>query len=180
MFLEQYLQIVNTYTSQEQAVAALDAIIFKGFPLAKIFLLAPSNFIVKPENMLLLSRLVKQERIGTFISTSTGLTKGFVFGNLTGSAVGVVLGLGILAIPGLGQMALSSAMLFTLISGGICTATGGVVGSLIGFGLSEAKVKEYNELIAQGKFLLVIEGTKEEIATVQDILIAQQKSRQIP
>jgi gas vesicle protein len=177
MILDQHLQTVGIYTSAQKAVEALDGLILKGFPLVKIFLLGPSD--VAPQKSLEMSKLIKQERFGTVTGTINGLTKGFFLGNMTGSVVGIALGLGLLCLPGLGQVALSWAIIFTAISSGMGTVTGGIIGSLIALGLSEAQMKEYNNLISQGKFLIVIEGTKEEIASAREILRAQKGQRSL-
>ncbi len=179
MNLDEHLRAVGIYHNQQLIVQDLDRLILKGFPLVKILLLGPSDLEVKGENSLFLGRLIEQNKIGTITGTTTGLTKGFFLGNLAGSTVGVLLGLGLLCLPGLGQIALSSAMIFTLISGGICTVTGGIIGSFIGLGLSEGQVKEYQNLISQGKFLIVIKGTKEEIAYAEDILKVQKGQKSL-
>lgn len=77
MILDQDLQILKIYSTQEEALRSLDDLILKGFPLVKIFLLGPNGLTVKPENSLPLNRLIEQEKIGTVTGTRTGLTKGF-------------------------------------------------------------------------------------------------------
>lgn len=50
---------------------------------------------------------------GAITGTVTGLKKGLVLGNLIGGSSGLLLGLGLLALPGVGQVVLSSAIAFT-------------------------------------------------------------------
>lgn len=99
-----------------------------------------------------------------------GLKKGLVLGNLIGGASGLLLGAGLLALPGVGQVMLSTAIVFTLLSGGICTATGGLIGGLIGLGLTAEQAKKHSRLVANGNILLLIEGTMQEIDRSQQLL----------
>ena len=50
---------------------------------------------------------------GAITGTVTGLKKGLVLGNLIGGSSGLLLGLGLLALPGVGQVILFSAIAFT-------------------------------------------------------------------
>jgi len=179
MILNEHLQTCGIYSNHQTVVEALDELIFKGFPLSKIFLLCPNNMELKAKNSLFVTKLKEQEQIGSINGTILGLTKCFCLGNLTGSIAGVLLGVGLLCLPGIGQVTTSIAMLFTLISAGVGTATGGVIGSLVGLGLSEAKMQEYNRIIDEGKFLIIIQGTKEEIAYAEDVLTIFQGERTI-
>jgi hypothetical protein len=73
------------------------------------------------------------------------------------------LGAGLIALPGVGQLVLSSAIAFVLLSSGICTAAGGVVGALIGLGLTAKQAQTYSQQVSNGSSLLVVEGTARDI-----------------
>jgi hypothetical protein len=75
-----------------------------------------------------------------------------------------------LALPGVGQVMLSTAIGFTLLNGGICTAAGGLIGGLIGLGLTAEQAKKHDRLVANGNVLLLIEGTVQEIDRAQELL----------
>lgn len=107
---------------------------------------------------------------GRVTGTATGLKKGLVIGNIAGGATGLLLGAGLIALPGVGQLVLSSAIGFVLLSGGICTAAGGVTGALIGLGLTSAQAKAYSQQIAGGSYLLIVEGTSQQIERAEYLL----------
>lgn len=114
-----------------------------------------------PEN---LSKLPTSD-LGAITGTATGLKKGLVLGNLIGGTSGLLLGIGLLALPGVGQVVLSSVIVFTLLSGRIGTAAGGLMGALIGLGLTSEQAKKYSQLVANGNILLLVEGTVQESVT---------------
>jgi hypothetical protein len=65
---------------------------------------------------------------------------------------------------------LSSAIAFMLLSGGICTAAGGLTGALIGLGLTSEQAKAHSHKVAEGSFLIIVEGTAQEIDRARHLL----------
>lgn len=155
--LSQQRQVIGTFSSREEAGKALDCLVFSGFPLAQVFLLGQGDR--EGQNSLNLPC----ESFGAIAGTATGLKKGMFLGNLVGGATGLILGMGILALPGVGQILMSGAIGFTLLSGGICTAAGGLAGALIGLGLTSEQAKAYQQQISQGSVLLIVEGSEQEV-----------------
>ena len=47
---------------------------------------------------------------------------------------------------------------------------GGLVGALIGWGVPEDRAKFYDEMLAQGKYVVLMEGTQVEISGAEAIL----------
>jgi len=169
--LKQGSRTIGTFSNPESAARALDRLILAGFPLANIFLIG-KDFATWEQNGKVVQgcQLVNQVQPGAIAGTALGLTKGLVAGNVLGGAAGVLLGLGLLALPGVGQVALGSAVVFTLLSGGICTAAGGMIGALIGLGMTETQAREYSQQVAKGYYLIVVSGTDREIRCAERLL----------
>lgn len=165
--LTQHRKVIGTFSSREAAGQAIDRLVLSGFPIAQVFLLG-QNSSEMPENAPS-SKLVS-DSFGTVTGTTTGLKKGIILGNLAGGTTGLLLGVGLIALPGVGQLMLSSAIAFVLLSGGVCTAAGGLTGALIGLGLTAQQAKNYTQQICRGSFLLVIEGTVRDIDRAQHLL----------
>jgi hypothetical protein len=161
--LTQHRQAIRLYSNRAVAGQALDQLVLSGFPIAQVFLLGESEHKDHPANL-------PAPPYGRITGTATGLKKGLLMGNLAGGATGLLLGAGLIALPGVGQLVLSSAIAFVLLSGGICTAAGGVTGALIGLGLTSAQAKAYSQQIAGGSFLLIVEGTPQEIDRAEHLL----------
>ena len=169
MILKQSRRAIAVFSERDLAEHAFDQLVLSGFPLSKVFLLGQAlEGDSRHEGALIPQTALNQ--LGDITGTATGLKKGLVVGNIVGGTAGFLLGLGLLALPGMGQVVLTSAIALTLISTGACTAAGGVIGVLTGLGLTSEQAKAYAKQIAEGKFLLVIEGTTQALNRAERIL----------
>ncbi|NJL51804.1 MAG: signal transduction histidine kinase (STHK), LytS [Hydrococcus sp. SU_1_0] len=164
--LNQHRRVVGIFSGREAAGVALDQIVLSGFPLAQVFLIGKDGY--DPETSLR-AELFSAD-FGKITGTATGLKKGMALGNIVGGTTGLLLGVGLIALPGVGQLMLSSAIAFILISGGICTAAGGLTGALIGLGVTSEQAKAYSQKVSEGSFLLIVEGTISEIERARHLL----------
>lgn len=85
-----------------------------------------------------------------------GATAGGVSGALLGGTLGWLVGLGALAIPGIGPFVAAGPIMAALAGAGLGGAVGGVTGSLIGLGMPEYEAKRYEESIRKGSMLLSV------------------------
>lgn len=103
-----------------------------------------------------------------------GATTGAAAGGAIGGLTGLLVGLGTLAIPGIGPIMLAgataTALATTLAGGAIGAVTGGLIGALIGLGIPEERAKVYNDRVAQGGYLVMVDGTDEQITLAERIL----------
>ncbi|MCU0537381.1 MAG: general stress protein, partial [Hydrococcus sp. Prado102] len=103
-----------------------------------------------------------------------GAKTGAVTGGVLGGVTGLLVGLGALAIPGIGPIMLAgaeaTALATTLAGGAIGAAAGGLVGALIGLGIPEERANVYNDRVSRGDFLVIVYATEAEIARAQTIL----------
>jgi hypothetical protein len=162
--LSQQQEVIKTFSSREAAGQALHHLVLLGFPIAQVFLLGHGC----KEN--LYSIELPSKFYGTVTGTATGLKQGMFLGNLMGGATGLLLGAGLISLPGVGQLALSGAIAFVLLSAGVCTAAGGLMGSLIGLGLTSDQAKVFSQQTAKGKVLLLVEGTAQDIDLARHLL----------
>ena len=81
-------------------------------------------------------------------------------GASTGAAIGGVLGwlvgIGALAIPGIGPIVAAGPVVAALAGAGAAGATGGLVGGLIGAGIPEIEAKRYAGRIREGAYLISV------------------------
>lgn len=100
-----------------------------------------------------------------------GAKAGAVAGAATGGLMGLIGGLGALLIPGIGAAAEAGIVLAnTLLGGAFGAAGGGLVGALIGWGVPEDQAQYYDERVAAGDYLVIMEGTEAEIRQAEGIL----------
>ena len=112
-----------------------------------------------------------QERVGD--KSDEGAATGAVTGGVLGGLTGLLVGLGSLAIPGIGPIMLAGAtattLATTLAGAGIGAAAGSLIGALIGLGIPEERARVYNERVERGQYLVIVDGTDAEIATVEAV-----------
>lgn len=103
-----------------------------------------------------------------------GAAAGALTGGALGGITGLLVGLGALAIPGIGPIifagAEATAIATTLAGGAIGAATGGLVGALVGLGIPEEKAKIYNDRVSGGSFLVMVTGTEAEVKRAESIM----------
>lgn len=99
-------------------------------------------------------------------------------GAALGGTVGLLAGLGLIAIPGIGPV-LAGGWLVTTAMGVVFGGAGGLTGSLIHAGHIDKHAEAYNEAVRNGGTLVVVRCNDEQIATVRTLLTAE-GSRALP
>ena len=98
---------------------------------------------------------------------------GAIAGITIGGFAGLLIGLGALAIPGVGPVMLAGATataIASAISGGVIgAAAGSLTGGLVGLGIPEDRAKLYGDRIAQGDYLVIVEGSEADINLAKSI-----------
>ncbi|HSR58612.1 MAG TPA: hypothetical protein VLL57_10500 [Candidatus Binataceae bacterium] len=99
-----------------------------------------------------------------------GLTGGGA-GVVVGGALGWLVGIGSLAIPGLGPFIAAGPIMAALAGAGAGAVTGGIVGSLVGMGMPEYEAKRYQGKIRDGNILIAVHAdTSDEVSRAKQIM----------
>jgi hypothetical protein len=85
-----------------------------------------------------------------------GATTGVASGAVIGGALGWLVGIGALAIHGLGPFIAAGPIMGLLAGAGAGGAVGGVAGALIGMGIPEYEAKRYEGRVKSGGILLSV------------------------
>ncbi len=85
-----------------------------------------------------------------------GATTGAGTGVVLGGAMGWLLGIGAIAIPGLGPFIAAGPIMAALAGAGVGGAVGGIAGALIGMGIPEYEAKRYEGRVKDGGILLSV------------------------
>ncbi|MEG4113700.1 MULTISPECIES: histidine kinase [unclassified Microcoleus] len=103
-----------------------------------------------------------------------GATKGALTGGTLGGLTGLLVGLGLVAIPGIGPIMLAgasaTAIATTLAGTALGAAAGGLIGALVGMGIPEEEARAYNDRVARGDYLVLVDGSETEVAQAESIL----------
>lgn len=100
-----------------------------------------------------------------------GAVAGAATGGVLGGALGLLVGIGALAIPGVGPL-IAAGPLLAALSGAAAGATvGGIAGGLVGLGIPELEAKRYENRIAEGNILIsVLAETGDQVKLAKDVL----------
>lgn len=85
-----------------------------------------------------------------------GAAAGAAAGGVVGGGLGLLVGLGALAIPGLGPLIAAGPIVAALAGAGAGGAVGGIAGALIGMGIPEYEAKRYESFVKNGGMLLSV------------------------
>jgi hypothetical protein len=139
---------------------ATDSLITAGFPASDISVLMPES-------------LGGAKDMGMEKATKApeGTAAGVTAGGVIGGALGVLAGVGLLAIPGLGPFIAAGPIMAGLAGLGVGGAVGGVAGALIGMGIPEFEAKRYEGHLQKGGILLSVHcDTPGEIMRAKEVL----------
>jgi hypothetical protein len=114
----------------------------------------------------------------TGAEVATGAAAGAGLGALLGGAAGWLVGIGALAIPGVGPVVAAGPIAAALGTAGATAATGagvgvvagGLLGALTGWGFSEAEARAYQQGVERGDILLAVEVPDDDAGRVEDLL----------
>lgn len=95
-------------------------------------------------------------------------------GAVLGSALGILAGVGIFAIPGLGFLYGAGALVGGIAGFDFGLIGGGLVSALTVAGIKVSETQKYDEQIKEGKFLVIVQGTEDEINNAAKLLEGQE------
>ncbi|MBP7175716.1 MAG: general stress protein [Thermoclostridium sp.] len=94
------------------------------------------------------------------------ISNGAVTGGIIGGLAGLLIGAGLVAIPGLGIIAAAGPI--TGLIGG--AATGGIIGGLVDLGIPEEESKRYESDVKSGKVVFTMKTDQEKVDDIRNIL----------
>ena len=102
-----------------------------------------------------------------------GTATGVGVGGAVGGTLGLLAGIGALAIPGVGPLIAAGPIMGALAGLGVGGAVGGLVGALVGMGIPEYEAKRYEGRVKDGGILVSVHcDSSEEVSRSKDILKA--------
>jgi hypothetical protein len=151
--------VLGIYGSRNAVESAVVSLKEAGFPNSDVSLLLPEN---------LGSRDIASTKA---TKAPEGATAGATSGAVIGGTLGWLVGIGALAIPGLGPFIAAGPIMATLAGLGVGGAVGGFTGTLIGLGIPEYEAKRYEGRLQKGGILLSVHcDSSEEIDRAKVIL----------
>ena len=157
--MPQKAMVFGIYSARASAETAADALVSVGFSSSDICALMPGNIAgtrmeTEPEGK-------SREPVGRRATSARGIFSG---------TLDVLVGLGMLAIPGLGPMVGESTLKAGLAGLGVDSAVGDVAKTLIHMGVPELEAKRYEDRLERGAILLAMRCNSDVISYVKAIL----------
>jgi hypothetical protein len=136
--------VFGIYKSQVEVENAVDALKDSGFSNSDISVLMPKgdstrDFAHEKET-----------------KAPEGATAGATTGAVVGGGLGWLIGIGALAIPGVGPFIAAGPIMAALAGAGVGGAVGGLTGALVGMGIPEYEAKRYEGFVKDGGILLSV------------------------
>lgn len=91
-----------------------------------------------------------------------GAATGAGTGVVIGGTLGLLAGIGVLAIPGIGPFIAAGPIMAALAGAGVGGTIGGIGGALIGLGIPEYEAKRYEGFIKDGGILLSVHAANSD------------------
>jgi len=152
--------VFGIYSTRAAVENATDSLVKAGFPTSDISVLLPES-------------LDGPKEMGTEKATKApeGAAAGVTTGGVIGGTLGLLAGVGLLAIPGLGPFIAAGPIMAGLAGLGVGGAVGGVTGALIGMGIPEFEAKRYEGRLKKGGILLSVHcDTSDEIKRAKEVV----------
>ncbi|MGA9717413.1 MAG: general stress protein [Acidobacteriaceae bacterium] len=147
------------YTSNSAAEVAVDRLIAAGFSKQDVSVLMADR------------KGSKDFAAEKNTKAPEGATTGVGVGGVVGGTLGLLAGLGALAIPGVGPLIAAGPIMGALAGLGVGGTVGGLVGALVGLGIPEYEAKRYEGRVKDGGVLLSVHcDSSEEVSRAKDIL----------
>jgi hypothetical protein len=151
--------VLGIYYNREDVERGTDVLVHAGFMPASISVLLPETLGG--------SSLTTEKATKAPEGVAAGATSGAVLGG----ALGLLVGIGALAIPGLGPFIAAGPIMATLAGMGVGGTIGGLTGALVGLGIPEYEAKAYEKRLQKGGILLSVHcDTNDEVTRAKDLL----------
>src|SRR5215831_11330935 len=141
---EKNIAVFGIYSQMSNLESALNQLKDAGFRHEDISVLFPEN--------------LGSKELTTVKATKgpEGVAAGAGSGAVIGGALGWLVGIGALAIPGVGPFIAAGPIVAALAGVGVGGAVGGVTGGLVGLGIPEYEAKRYEGRVLRGGILLSV------------------------
>jgi len=147
------------YRTRGDAEQGVDALLEDGFRNEDISVLLPENMGTKD---------FAHEK---HTKAPEGATTGAGTGVVVGGTLGLLAGIGALAIPGLGPFIAAGPIMGALAGAGTGGVVGGLIGALIGMGIPEYEAKRYEGMVKEGGILVSVHCDNSDwVGRAKDIL----------
>jgi hypothetical protein len=148
---------IGIYENHDLAVDAVKTLKDSGYPVSQLSIVGMAETEVVDDQMHIMPKNpLKVAGLGA--------------GTLLGTALGVLTGVGVFAIPGLGFLYGAGALVGAIAGFDFGLIGGGIASALTTVGVKDENAQKYHDALAQGKFLVIAHGSEEEVNRAKDMM----------
>ncbi len=152
--------VVGVYDDMPKAEEAVRMLDKGGFPIKQVSIVAQD--------------LESEKEVHGYVTAGDVAKSGAGTGAWVGGLFGLLVGAAFIWVPGFGPLLVAgpfAAMLLAGIEGAIAGAAGGgLLGALVGWGVSRDHILKYEEKLKGGKYLLIAHGSAAEVERARTLL----------
>jgi uncharacterized membrane protein len=148
---------IGVYDSHDMAIEAVRELKESGYPVKQLSIIGKADVEVVDKELHVQSKN-PINLAGVGIGTTLGAT------------LGILTGVGLFAIPGLGFLYGAGALVGAIAGIDFGLIGGGVASVFATVGLKDEDTQKYQENLAEGKYLLVAQGSKDEVSNAIEVL----------
>jgi hypothetical protein len=147
--------VVGVYNTQDEAVAAIKKLKEEGYEDRQLSMIGRMGAGQMEDN---------EGKMMKTAGAEIGVTA------IAGSALGALAGLGIFVIPGLGFLYGAGALVGAIAGFDFGLIGGGIITALTLTGMKNDAANEYEQELHEGKVLLIVHGSAEEVKNADTLL----------
>lgn len=152
--------VVGVYKTLGEAEEAVRSLGDGGFPIEQVSIIA--------------QHLKDDRRVHGYVTSCDVAKSAATTGAWVGGVFGLLAGAAFLWVPGVGPLVVAGSLAAVLLGGVegavVGAATTGLLGWLVGLGISREKILKYEQAVRAGKFLVVAHGTAEAVMYARELL----------
>ena len=146
---------IAIYNTHDEAVEAVKVLNDQNFPMNNVSLLGTAEVI---EDHIHVRSMDTVKKVPAIIGMGAG------------TVIGLLSGIGIFTIPGFGFLYGAGALVGAIAGFDIGIVTGGLISFFSYIGIKEDSVVKCHEHLKEGKFMIIVNGSLEEIEEAEHIL----------
>jgi uncharacterized membrane protein len=155
---------IAVYDSREEAIKALELLNDQGFPMKKVSLLGKADVV---DDHIHVKSIDKIKNAPVLLGVGAGTT------------LGLLAGLGAFTIPGFGFLYGAGAIIGALAGFDLGLVSGGLVTLLTELGIHKDHVVKVNEHLDSGRFVVIVQGSEEDVERAASILNKYNKHHEL-
>ena len=150
--------VFGIYKTRDQAELSVDRLLASGYTNDDISVLLPDR------------QSTKEFSHEKNTKAPEGTAAGATAGGAIGGTLGLLAGIGMLAIPGIGPLIAAGPIVASLAGLGVGGAVGGLIGALVGMGIPEEDATFYAEGVKRGGVLVTVQTSDDRASEALSIM----------